>query len=354
MTATLFDPLKVGSIELKNRILMAPMTRSRAGDAGIVTDLTATYYHQRASAGLISTEATDISPMAKGYPGTPGIYRPEQIVAWKKVTQAVHDAGGTIFLQVFHTGRIALPDFLPEGAQPVAPSAIAAVGQNYTPTGMKPFVTPRALTIEEIKGVTADYKQAAVNAFEAGFDGVELHGASGYLPHQFLMSSANQRTDAYGGSLENRTRFLLEAADAMASVRGPERIGVKLSPQMPFNDIQEPDAEREYPYIVEELGKRGLAYLHVGKFSAVDWHSLLRPKYSGVYFAGAGLNRESATELLANGKADAAVFGSLFLANPDLPLRFAKDAPLNEPDKSTFYGGDAHGYTDYPALEETK
>ena len=348
--ATLFDTLKVGNLILKNRMIMAPMTRSRADDSGLVGDLTVTYYHQRASAGLIVTEATNVSAMAKGYLNTPGIFTDAQVGAWRKVTEGVHDAGGKIFLQLFHTGRIALPDFLPGNAAPVAPSAIAAQGQNFTREGMKPFVTPRALERAEIPGVITEFRQATERAAEAGFDGVELHAASGYLVQQFLMAHSNQRTDDYGGGLKNRMRFLHDALNAMVSVRGPERVGVKFSPQMPFNDIQEPDAEAEYPQIIESLNGKGLAYVHIAKNNAVDWHELLRPKYNGTYFAGAGLTKESATALLADGKADAAVFGTLFIANPDLPQRFRQNALLNAPDKNTFYQGGAHGYTDYPTL----
>ena len=348
--STLFDTLPVGNLILKNRVVMAPMTRSRADDAGLVGDLTVTYYHQRASAGLIVSEATNVSAMAKGYLNTPGIFTDAQVAAWRKVTEGVHDAGGKIFLQLFHTGRIALPDFLPGNVAPVAPSAVAAQGQNFTLEGMKPFVTPRALELSEIPGVITEFRQATENAFEAGFDGVELHAASGYLVQQFLMASANQRTDEYGGSLQNRMRFLHDALNAMVSVRGPERVGVKFSPQMPFNSIAEPDAAAEYPQIIESLNGKGLAYVHVAKNNAVEWHDLLRPKYKGTYFAGAGLNKETATVLLTDDKADAAVFGTLFLANPDLPERFKQDAPLNAPDKETFYQGGAHGYTDYPAL----
>jgi N-ethylmaleimide reductase len=342
----------VGGLELPNRILMAPMTRSRADETGVVGELTALYYAQRATAGLIISEATNISAMAKGYVRTPGIYTEEQVAAWRTVTQAVHAREGRIFLQIFHTGRVALPDFLPGQAQPVAPSAIRLVGQNYTDEGMKDFVTPRALETEEIAGIVADYRQATAYAFEAGFDGVELHAASGYLPQQFLMTAANRRTDAYGGSLENRARFLLEVLDAMTGVRGAAHIGVKFSPQMPFNGVDEPDADTVYPYLMDALSGRGLAYVHVGRFNATDWHALLRPRYRGLYFAGGGLTRETGESLVASGGADAAVYGSLFVANPDLPARFAQNAPLNAPDPATFYTPGAAGYTDYPTLTD--
>ncbi len=348
--ATLFDKLKIGNIELANRTIMAPMTRSRASDEGIQPDSAAEYYAQRTSAGLIITEAVNISPMAKGYVRTPGIFNEEQIVAWRKVADAVHARGGTIFMQFFHTGRIALPDFLPDNAQPVAPSAVKAKGQNYTDAGMKDFVTPREITKEEIKQTVKDFGAAAKNAISAGFDGVELHSASGYIVHQFLSSNANLRTDEYGGSIENRTRFLFEVLDAMTSEVGAERVGVKFSPRMPFNDIEERDAEEVYPFILEKLNDKNLAYVHVADHAGEGWHARLRPIYKGVYFAGASFTKESGEQLLAQGDADAIVYGVKFLANPDLPERFKRGANLNEPDKATFYSPGEKGYTDYPTL----
>jgi N-ethylmaleimide reductase len=348
--ATLFDPIKIGNIELDNRIIMAPMTRSRANDAGVQPPFAAEYYRQRASAGLIITEATNISPMAKGYVRTPGIYTDEQIEAWRSVPEAVHVAGGRIFLQVFHTGRIALPDFLPGHAQPVAPGAVRAKGQNYTDEGMKEFVMPREITREEIAQTVRDFATAAGNAITAGFDGVELHSASGYLVQQFLSTNANLRSDEYGGSLENRSRFLFEILEAMIATVGAERVGVKFSPRIPFNDLEETDADLMYPYILERLNERQLAYVHVGDFTGEGWHAKLRPFYRGVYFAGASFTRESGEALLAHGGADAIVYGTKFLANPDLPKRFKRHAPLNEPDQSTFYVPGEHGYTDYPTL----
>jgi N-ethylmaleimide reductase len=347
---TLFDPIKIGNLELDNRIIMAPMTRSRANDEGVQPAYVAEYYRQRASAGLIITEATNVSTMAKGYVRTPGIYTAEQIESWRPVTQAVHAAGGRIFMQVFHTGRIALPDLLPDKAQPVSPSNVRAKGQNYTDAGMKDFVEPRPLTLEEVAATVQDFGTAAKNAIDAGFDGVELHGASGYLVQQFLDGGVNLRTDEYGGSVENRARFLFEVLDAISAAAGPERVGVKLSPKMPFNDIQEPDAGEVYPYVMERLSEKGLAYVHIGDHAGAGWHARLRPLYKGVYFAGANLTKESGAELLATGGADAVVYGVKFLANPDLPLRFRRDAELNEPDTSTFYTPGERGYTDYPAL----
>jgi N-ethylmaleimide reductase len=347
---TLFDPLRIGNMELDNRVIMAPMTRSRADDEGIQPPYAATYYGQRASAGLIITEATNISPMAKGYVRTPGIYTNAQIESWRAVTQTVHARGGKIFMQVFHTGRIALPDFLPGNAQPVAPSAVRAKGQNYTDEGMKEFVTPREITREEIAQTVNDFATAAANAITAGFDGVELHSASGYLAQQFLTTNVNLRTDEYGGSVENRTRFLFAVLDAMAQAIGAQRLSVKFSPQIAFNDIEERDADEVYPYIVKRLSDMQLAYVQVTDGTKAGWHAKLRPLYKGVYFANAGFTGDSGGALLARGGADAIAFGTKFLANPDLPERIRRGAPLNEPDKSTFYTPGERGYTDYPRL----
>src|SRR5262245_33179793 len=351
----LFEPIKVGKLELSNRIIMAPMTRSRADDAGVQPAFVAEYYRQRASAGLIITEATNVSPMAKGYIRTPGIYTAEQIESWRRVPAAVHEQGGKIFLQIFHTGRISLPDFLPGAAPPVAPSAVRAKGQNFTVEGLKDFVTPREMTIDEIKQTIKDFAAASRNAIEAGFDGVELHGANGYLAHQFLGTNTNLRTDQYGGSRENRARFLLEALDAMSAAIGAEKVGAKLSPTVPFNDMQDADAEEFYPFVIRKLNERNLAYLHVGfeesPATQIDWHMKLRPLYRGVYFANGMFTRETGEKLLAAGGADAIVYGRLFLANPDLPERFKRNAPFNEPDQSTFYTPGEKGYTDYQTFE---
>ena len=353
---TLFDSIRIGDIELDNRIIMAPMTRSRANDAGVQPDFAAEYYRQRASAGLIITEATNISPTAKGYVRTPGVYTAEQRASWRNVTGAVHARGGKIFLQVFHTGRIALPDFLPDNAQPVSASNVRAKGQNYTDAGMKDFVTPRELTAAEVRQTVRDFGTAAKSAIEAGFDGVELHGANGYLVHQFLGTNTNLRADEYGGSQENRARFLLEVLDAMSAAVGAEKVGVKLSPSVPFNDMQESDAEEFYPVIIEKLNVRNLAYLHVGfeetPTTEINWHKKLRPLYEGVYFANGGFTKATGEKLLADDRADAIVYGTLMLANPDLPARFAKNAELNAPDQATFYTPGEKGYTDYPTLEQ--
>lgn len=348
----LFDPLQIGQIKLDNRIIMSPMTRSRANDEGVQPDYAAEYYSQRASAGLIITEATNISPMAKGYVRTPGIYTTEQIESWRAVAGAVHARGGKIFMQLFHTGRIALPDFLPHNAQPVAPSAVRANGSNYTDAGMKEFVTPREITTEEIAGTVNDFRVAAGNAITAGFDGVELHSASGYLVQQFLTTNVNLRTDEYGGSIENRTRFLFAVLDAMASEVGAHRLGVKFSPQIAFNDIEEADADEVYAYIFERLNDKQLAYVHVADAGG-NWHKTLRPQYKGVYFANTGFTLESGAELVASGEADAIVYGVKFLANPDLPERFRRGAELNAPDRATFYSPGAKGYTDYQTIETT-
>ena len=348
----LLDRITVGGLELRNRIVMAPMTRSRANDEGVQPDIVVDYYVQRATAGLLITEAVNVSPMAKGYVRTPGIYTAEQIGSWKKVAEGVHSVGGKIYMQIFHTGRIALPDLLPDNAQPVSASNVKAAGQNYTDAGMKDFVEPRALTTEEVRSTVQDFATAAKNAVDAGFDGVELHAASGYLVQQFLMEPVNLRTDEYGGSIENRTRFLFEVLDAMSAAIGSEKVGVKFSPEMPFNDIQEPDASELYPYIIQQLNSHDLAYVHVGDHANAGWHERLRPLYDGVYFAGANFDKARGEEFLEAGKADAIVYGAKFLANPDLPERFEFDAELNVPDTSTFYVGGEKGYTDYPTLAQ--
>jgi N-ethylmaleimide reductase len=352
---TLFESIRIGKIKLDNRMIMAPMTRGRADDAGAQPAYVAEYYRQRASAGLIITEATNISPMAKGYIRTPGIYTAEQVESWRRVTEAVHGDGGKIFLQIFHTGRIARPEYLPGGAQPVAPSAVRAKGQNYTDKGLKDFVTPRELTTDEIKRTVQDFADAARNGIDAGFDGIELHSANGYLAHQFLGTNTNLRTDQYGGSQENRARFLFETLDALSAAIGSEKVGVKLSPSVPFNDMQDADADEFYPFIIRNLNERNLAYLHIGleetPATKIAWHEKLRPLYRGVYFANGGFTHESGSKLLAGDGADAIVYGKLFLANPDLPERFKRGAPMNQPDQSTFYSQGERGYTDYPTFE---
>ena len=347
----LFTSVRIGSHTLPNRLVMAPMTRSRADDAGVPDDLVSLYYAQRASAGLIITEGVFPSAMGKGYVRTPGIVTDAQVAAWKKVTEAVHAKGGRIFMQVMHCGRISHPSLLPNDAQPVAPSAIKPAGQTWTGSGMQDFVTPRELTLNEIVGVIDDYRMATRRALEAGFDGVELHTASGYLPEQFLSSGSNQRQDQYGGSVANRARFVQDVLAAMVAEAGGDRVGIKISPEMNFNDIVDANPQETYTYLVEQLRSLNLAYLHVALFGAkVDYHALLRPRFNGTYLIGGGLDQKSAEAALADGRADATVFGGAFLANPDLPERFRQSAPLNTPDKNTFYSPGAQGYTDYPLL----
>lgn len=350
--SNLFDPVKVGRYQLRNRIIMAPMTRSRADDSGVPSDLVPVYYAQRASAGLIVSEGIFPSAMGKGYVRTPGIHTDAQVAAWKKATDAVHARGGRIFAQIMHVGRISDPSLLPGNATPVAPSAVQPKGATYTDEGMKPHVMPRALEIDEIRSIVKEYGAAARRAVEAGFDGVELHAASGYLPMQFLSSGANRRSDEYGGSAQNRARFVVEALDEMIKAVGADRVGIKISPEMPFNDISDADPQETYSTLVRLIGGKGLAYLHVTPYGkTVDYHALLRPLFDGTYFAGAGLDQAQAEALIAAGKADAAVFGALFIANPDLPRRFWEQAALSTPDQATFYAGGAQGYIDYPELE---
>lgn len=347
----LFTPVRIGRHTLPNRLVMAPMTRSRSDDAGVPSDLVSLYYAQRASAGLIITEGVFPSAMGKGYVRTPGIETDAQIAAWKKVTEAVHAKGGRIFMQVMHCGRISHPSLLPNDAQPVAPSAIKPAGQTWTASGLQDFVTPRELSLNEIAGVIDDYRMATRRALEAGFDGVELHAASGYLPEQFLSSGSNQRQDQYGGSVANRARFVLDVLAAMVAEAGGDRIGIKISPEMNFNDIVDTNPQETYVFLVEQLCDLNLAYLHVALFGAkVDYHALLRLRFNGTYLIGGGLDQKSAEAALSDGRADATVFGGAFLANPDLPERFRQGAQLNTPDKNTFYSPGAQGYTDYPFL----
>ncbi|PMY34468.1 alkene reductase [Pseudomonas sp. GW456-L14] len=349
--SSLFSPVQVGRHHLSNRLVMAPMTRSRADDAGVPSELAVTYYAQRAGAGLIVSEGVFPAALGKGYVRTPGIETAAQVAAWKQVSTAVHARGGKIFMQLMHCGRISHPSLLPEGALPLAPSAIRPAGQTWTATGLQDFVTPHALSVEEIATVVAGYRQAARLAIEAGFDGVELHGASGYLPEQFLSSGSNQRSDAYGGSVENRARFVLEVLAAVTAEIGGDRVGLKISPEMNFNDITDANPQQTYRYLVEQLRGLDLAYLHVALFGAsVDYHALLHPLFDGRYLIGGGLDQQAAETLLADGRADAVVFGAAFLANPDLPERFRRGAELNAPHKETFYSPGAQGYTDYPNL----
>ena len=352
----LLTPVRIGRYIAPNRLIMAPMTRSRATNDGVPTDLTVTYYAQRASAGLIISEGVFPSAMGQGYVHTPGIETEAQIAGWKQVTEAVHARGGRIFMQMMHAGRISHPSLL-DGATPVAPSAIKPEGQAWTPAGQVDFVTPRELSLDEIAVVIDEYRLATRRAIEAGFDGVELHAASGYLPEQFLSSGSNQREDQYGGSVEGRTRFVLEVLAAMTAEAGADRVGIKISPEMNYNSITDVAPRQTYTYLVEKLRGMGLAYLHVALFGAttVDYHALLRPLFDGAYLMGSGLTQESAETVLTENKADAAVFGSAFIANPDLPERFRQGAVLNTADRNTFFApATAVGYIDYPTLDDAK
>ena len=353
---SLFSPLRVGPYTLENRVVMAPLTRNRAGDGNVPRGMNVTYYEQRASAGLIITEGTQISPQGVGYPGTPGIHSAAQIAGWRRVTDAVHAKGGLIFLQLWHVGRVSHPSLQPEAALPVAPSAIKPDGEVFTGSRPQPFVTPRALDIEEIPGIVFDYRRAAENAMKAGFDGVEVHAANGYLLDQFLRDGTNTRTDDYGGPVENRARLLLEVVEAVSDVWGADRVGVRLSPVNSFNDIADSDPDATFQHAARALNRFGLAYLHVVENdfagpAAFDGQAL-RDAFEGVYIANGGYNKPRASEALATAASDLVAFGASYIANPDLVERFALDAPLNEPDPATFYGGDERGYIDYPFLDE--
>lgn len=349
--APLLSPYKFGGLTLKNRMVMAPMTRSRALDGNVPNPLAIKYYVQRAGAGLIVTEATQVSPQGVGYIRTPGIHSAEQVAGWKKITDAVHQAGGKIFLQLWHVGRISHPDFH-GGALPVAPSAIAAKGTVFTAQGSKDMVTPRALELSEIPGIVEQFRKGAENAKAAGFDGVELHGANGYLLDQFTRDGSNKRTDAYGGAIENRARLPLEITDAVASVWGKQRVGYRISPRSPFNDMADSDPATTFSYLSEQLSKREIGYLHVTEPADTPNRisPLLRKIFKGTYIVNGGYNAETGNAAILSGEADLVAFGVPFLANPDLPVRFARNAPLNTPDPATFYAGEERGYTDYPTL----
>jgi N-ethylmaleimide reductase len=348
----LFSPGRIGGLELRNRIMMAPMTRSRALAGGIPSELAIEYYTQRASAGLILSEGTAPSAAGIGYARTPAIETPEQIAAWRKITTAVHAQGGKIFCQLMHVGRIAHPAnrFTTEPA--VAPSAIQAAGTMWTDSlQMQEMPTPHALTTSEVATVIEQYAQATRNALAAGFDGVEYHAASGYLPMQFLSSNTNQRTDGYGGSVRNRTRFVLESLEAMIKAAGTAgKVGIKISPAMPFNDIHDADPVETYTTLVKALAPMGLAYLHVLRTTLPDTLEMLRPLFPGTFAAAGAFTRESGEAALKSGLADFIVYGKPFISNPDLPARFAKGAELTPWDASTFYSPGAKGYTDFPSL----
>lgn len=349
----LLQAYALGDLRLPSRVIMAPMTRNRAPNT-VPTDLMATYYRQRASAGLIITEATQVTPMGQGYPNTPGIHADEQVAAWKTITDAVHEAGGRIFLQLWHVGRISHPSFH-EGELPVAPSPIRPEGETMTASGeMAPFETPRALRTEEIPEIVAQYRHGAECALRAGFDGVEVHGANGYLLDQFLRTGSNNRTDAYGGPVENRTRLLLEVTDAVVDVWGADRVGVRLSPGSTFNSMHDDDPSATFTYAAEQLSQRGIAYLHLvdEEIDGERASAVLRDAFEGTLMVASGYDRESGESALQDDRADLIAYARYFLANPDLPARFALDAELNDWDRDTFYGGGAEGYTDYPALED--
>ena len=346
----LFDPIRIGDLDLPNRIVMAPLTRSRAGAERLPNALMAQYYAQRASAGLILSEATSVTPMGVGYADTPGIWSEAQVEGWKGVTRAVHDAGGRIFLQLWHVGRISDPIFL-DGQLPVSPSAVAAEGHVSLVRPMRNYVTPRALAREEIPGVIEAYRTGAQNAQRAGFDGVELHGANGYLLDQFLQDRSNRREDDYGGSIENRARLMLEATDACIGVWGADRVGMHLAPRGDSHTMGDSDMAGTFGYVARELGRRRIAFLCARESLAeprLGPH--LKAAFGGVYIANERFDRDAAQGVLDRGEADAVAFGKAFIANPDLPRRFATNAALNPWDTSTFYTPGAAGYVDYPAL----
>lgn len=354
-SSTLFAPATLGSVTLANRIVMAPLTRSRAATGNVPHALNARYYAQRASAGLIISEASQISPLGQGYPKTPGIHSQEQVDGWKGVTQAVHQRGGKIFLQLWHVGRISHPVTLGNGGLPVAPSALRPAGEIYTDQGMQPFVTPRALDIAEIPALAEDFRRAAANAKAAGFDGVEIHAANGYLIDQFLRDGTNQRTDGYGGPGSNRSRLLREVTEAVLTVWTPGQVGVRLSPVNPFNDIADSAPQTTFEAVTEQLNAYQLAYLHVVEDRGSDFDfQRLRQIFNGAYIANGGYERDSAIAAVDADRADFVAFGKLFISNPDLPDRLRRDGPYNDPRPDSFYAGGADGYDDYPSLAEAE
>ena len=347
---TLSDPIRIGAWNLRNRIIMAPLTRCRSSEGRVPNALMAEYYRQRASAGLIISEATSVCAMGVGYPDTPGIWSDAQVEGWKLITNAVHEEGGTIILQLWHVGRLSDPLYL-DGKLPVGPSAIAAGGFISLVRPKKTFVTPRALELDEIPAIVEDFRRGAINAKAAGFDGVELHGANGYLLDQFLQDGSNKRTDAYGGPIENRARLMFEAVDAAVSVWGADRVGLHLAPRGDAHSMGDSDPAATFGYVAREAGKRKLAFI-CARESLDDPRQgpMMKKAFGGIFIANQKLTQETADTLLAKGEADAAAFGQLFIANPDLPLRFAKHAALNTPDPETFYAQGSEGYTDYPFL----
>ncbi|MDP3087281.1 MAG: alkene reductase [Methylotenera sp.] len=353
----LFSPIKLGAISLKNRMVMAPLTRNRAGEGGVPQLINTVYYEQRATAGLIISEATPVSAMAHGYPALPGIYTDAQVTGWKKVTDAVHAKGGKIVLQLWHVGRISHPSLLPKGAQPVAPSAVTPQGKAFTREGLVDYVMPRALNTTELPDIIKDYVHATECALTAGFDGVEIHAANGYLLDQFLRDGSNKRTDDYGGSFENRTRLLLEVTKAVVEVIGSDKVGVRISPVNPFNDMKDSNPQALFNYVVEALNQFNLAYLHVveggihggGIADPFDF-VMLRKHWKGAYMANLAYDKARGNDAIASGHADLIAYGVPFIANPDLVERYRENSPLNQADSKTFYGGSEKGYTDYPFL----
>ncbi|HEY0799975.1 MAG TPA: alkene reductase [Steroidobacteraceae bacterium] len=362
----LFSAVKVGPYTLSHRVAMAPLTRMRSEPGDVPGDLMVEYYTQRATeGGLIVTEATPVSVQGYGYAMAPGIYSDDQIAGWRRITDAVHAKGARIFLQLWHVGRQSHPDLQPGGAAPVAPSALKAEGHAYSVNGEVEFTMPRALELHEIPAIVEDFRRGAERALRAGFDGVELHGANGYLPDQFLQDGSNARTDEYGGPIENRARFLLEVTDALISVWGADRVGVRIAPSGTYGSMHDSDPETTFGYVTEQLDKRGIGYLHVveprvkGTETIGEVHDPvaarhLRPKFTGTLIAAGGFTKETADAIIEAGHADIVAFGRHFIANPDLPERLRLNLPLNRYDRSTFYGGDACGYTDYPFHAETQ
>ncbi len=349
---TLFSPYTLGDLTLANRMVLSPMTRSRALAGNVPNPLAAQYYVQRASAGLMITEATQVSPQGVGYIRTPGMHSAEQVAGWRAVTDAVHEAGGTIFAQLWHVGRVSHPDFH-GGALPVAPSALPVEGEAFTQNGRVKIVTPRALEANEIADIVVQFGKAAANAKAAGFDGVELHGANGYLLDQFLRDGANHRTDAYGGAIRNRARFPLEVAAAVIDVWGPERVGFKASPSFSGYSMSDSNPTETFSYLATRLSELKLAYLHVTEPVAAGRARVtptLRQIFKGTLIVNGGYDAQSGNAAIAGGEADLVAFGVPFLANPDLPLRYRRNAPLNAADQATFYAGEEKGYIDYPAL----
>ncbi|WP_295049050.1 alkene reductase [uncultured Paracoccus sp.] len=349
---TLFDPLQIGPLTLKNRIIMAPLTRARAGTERVPNAMMAEYYTQRAGAGLILSEATSVTPMGVGYADTPGIWNDDQVAGWAQVTKAVHDAGGLIFLQLWHVGRISDPIFL-DGELPVAPSAIQPAGHVSLVRPKKDYVTPRALDTDEIPAIVEAYRKGAENARRAGFDGVEIHAANGYLIDQFLQDGTNRRSDRYGGSIENRARFLDEIAQAVTGVWGADRVGLHLAPRGDSHDMGDSDPRALFTHVARRMRELGLAFLclreHPGPDSLLDD---IKAAFGGVVIANEGLTGDIASDLVASGRADAAAFGKDFIATPDLPHRLAAGLALNTPNPATFYGTGPEGYVDYPVAEE--